>query len=70
MSYVVRMSGLYGVNGYDAYFKEVGDHCFEFVSKLDYATKYDTTEECTRVLNGAKYYLKMYGAQTMNIMAV
>lgn len=68
--YVIKMSGLYQMPGIDAYYREIGCYCFQFVPNLELATKYDTPESCAQILNDTDYYLEMYNGQTMSIVSV
>lgn len=64
--YVV-MHNLYGLNN-TAYFRKVGDGCFDFSSNKSHASDM-TQEECETVLKNQDWYCHQYRASHMTIEA-
>ena len=63
----VKMLGLYGMNGTNAFFRKQGNYCFDFVSDEKLAS--DLSGEATQViLNGSDWYCKMFGADRLEIV--
>lgn len=56
------IKNLYGIkNDRKAYYRKVGDYCFEFVSKKEGASDL-TAEEIVKVMEHSDFYTRMYGA--------
>lgn len=58
----IKMIGLYGMENQKAYFRKVGDGCFEFCSNKKYASVL-SKEEAKQVLEHKDWYLKQYNAE-------
>jgi len=64
----IKMNGLYGRDTINAWYQEVGTGCFQFVPTKDFASEL-TQEEADNVMEHADYYLKLYNAASMQIIA-
>lgn len=62
----IKMIGLYGMPNHDAWFRKQGTGCFDFVNDKAYASLL-TIQEATKIMAGADWYCKGYGAEKMVI---
>ena len=63
----VKMIGLYGMDGTDAYYRKQGIYCYDLVSDEDLATEL-TDEEAHKITEGKAYYLKQFAGKDMVII--
>lgn len=62
VSMYIKMIGLYGIDNQRAWFRKIGDRCFDFVSRKEYAS--DLTEaEADDVMRHSEWYCNQYGAE-------
>ena len=59
---IIKMVGLYGIEDQKAYFRKIGDGCFDFVSDKKFAS-YLKEDEAKRVMDNKDWYLKQYNAE-------
>ena len=63
----IKMVGLYGMENHKAYFREIGDGCFDFVNDKKFASDI-TREEAEKIMESQDWYLKQYNAEFMFMM--
>ena len=59
---IIKMVGLYGMEGIRAYFRKNGDGCFDFASDKKFASDL-TEDEVKSVMSNKDWYLKQYNAE-------
>ena len=64
---IIKMMGLYGFDDTKAYFREIGDGCFDFVNNKKYASDL-SREEAEKVMKHKDWYLNNYKADIIFIM--
>ena len=69
MKYVVKMVNIHNLENNEGYWRQIYD-CFDIVSSLKYATRFDTLEECERILKYKESYCKQYAAKDMFVIEV
>lgn len=63
----IKMVGLYEMENQKAYFRNVGDGCFDFVRDKNYASDL-SNEEAEDIMKDKDWYLKNYGAEFMFVI--
>lgn len=70
--YVIQLIGLYQKDGINAYYREQGKHCFDFVHSIEFATKFESEDNETidrfKVYN--EWYKKQYNAKSYKIVNI
>ena len=61
------MIGLYGMENSKAYYRKIGDGCFDFVNDKKFASDI-TREEAKKIMESQDWYLKQYNAEFMFMM--
>lgn len=64
---IIKMMGLYGFDDTKAYFRKIGDGCFDFVNDKKYASNL-SIEEAEEVMKYKDWYLNNYKADIMFII--
>lgn len=62
----IKMIGLYGIPDQTAWFRLIGNGCFDFVSHKEYASDLNE-EEVNKVMTHKDWYCKAYNAEMMFI---
>ena len=63
----IKMVGLYGFENTKAYYRKIGDGCFDFVNNKKFASDI-TREEAEKIMKSQDWYLKQYNAEFMFMM--
>lgn len=63
----IKMIGLYGMENHKAYYRKIGDSCFDFASDKKFASDI-TREEAEKIMESQDWYLKQYNAEFMVMM--
>ena len=63
---IIKMTGLYGLENSDAYYRKLG-LCFDFVNSIEHASEL-TADEVAKVTRHKDWYLKQYGAKDLEII--
>ena len=63
----IKMIGLYGMENSKAYYRKIGDGCFDFVNDKKFASDI-TREEAEKIMENQDWYLKQYKAEFMVMM--
>ena len=68
--YVIKLMGLYQTDNINAYYREQGKYCFDFVRSIEFATKFDSKDEETivRFQRNSDWYLHQYKAKNYEIV--
>lgn len=64
---IIKMIGLYHMDGQKAYFRKIGDGCFDFVSRIEYASQL-TKNEVENVMGHKDWYLDQYNAEMLVVI--
>ena len=64
---IIKMEGLYHLEGQEAYFRKIGDGCFDFASKIDYASHL-TEQEVESIMKHRDWYLDQYNAERLVVI--
>lgn len=64
---IIKMIGLYGLDNTKAYFRKIGDGCFEFVNNKEFSSDL-SNDETEKVMKNKEWYLKNYNAELMFVM--
>ena len=59
---IIKMVGLYGFDDTKAYFREIGDGCFDFVNNKKHASDL-SREKVEEVMKYKDWYLNQYNAE-------
>ena len=62
----VKLIGLYGLDGHDAWYRKQGVYCFDFVHNKQFASDL-TAEEVRSILQYWDWYCKQYNAKEMEV---
>ena len=60
----MKLEGLYGIKGQNAWYRKSGDSCFDFTSDRNHAS-YLTEAEAIEIERNADWYCKQYNAERM-----
>lgn len=64
---IIKMMGLYGLDNTKAYFRNIGDGCFDFVNNKICASNL-SSKEAEEVMKHKDWYLNAYKADFMFII--
>ena len=67
--FFIKLIGLYHLN-HEAYFREIGTGCYDFVNATEYATKFDNLDDCINILQWKAQYLAQYNAKDLVVIGV